>query len=397
MQRAFDAFIPASQFLAIIHLNHRFLQNSRPTVLVSRNVRSYPSDFIADRDNLGKLLYWADETTPAPIDVAGTHDLGDKTRRPLGYSREKAASFLLRCWIGALDHDHELVYFRVRIRPRNDDSIDLRSQVCFDAIDCVETRTVDPADLGSQRCYYCTYCISDSEQKDSQALITWADGYYGADAVTTRRDMRLAEGMKAFKAAEALYLTAGKHENAAECQGRFIQFPQVLEAFQDSDSWKYLGESTKAKAWYFLDDARIYTFTASADKLFVKFWDDPSYGLLSKIWHWRAKFCYGRDIDIVQKVVAMSEGRSSQDVLWFTIWKAVVAGNQGDYDLAQKLIRHSFTPFGAFALHSARTFLHVFYVTASIELTASECNTAEFHFTATIEGCDIQGGFAGQI
>ncbi|KAG0695412.1 hypothetical protein DFH29DRAFT_270033 [Suillus ampliporus] len=114
------------------------------------------------------------------------------------------------------------------------------------------------------------------------------------------------ERMEPLKAAEALYLTAGKHDNAAycvttcadiyRCQGHFLQSQQVVEAFQRSDSWKYLGESMKASVWYSLDSTRIYTFTVSADELYLNSMEDHVWGLQSKIWHWRAKFYYGGDI-----------------------------------------------------------------------------------------------------
>ncbi|KAG0694302.1 hypothetical protein DFH29DRAFT_1083878 [Suillus ampliporus] len=252
-----------------------------------------------------------------------------------------------------------------------------------------------------------------------------------------------AERMKPLKAAEALYLTAGKHDNVAYCvttcadiyrsQGRFLQSQQVVEAFQRSDSWKYLSKSTQANAWYYLDDARIYTFTASVDELYLNSMEDPVWGLQSKIRHWRAKFCYGGDIvqanshledlvlqcagtghlaartkalwglaeiafcdgrlpeamDILQNIT-MSEGQSSEYVLWFTVWEAVVASKQENHDLARELVRKSLGPFEAFALRSARTFLHVSYVSATIELAASAYNSAESHFIATIEACDMQ-------
>ncbi|KAG0695420.1 hypothetical protein DFH29DRAFT_270542 [Suillus ampliporus] len=253
-----------------------------------------------------------------------------------------------------------------------------------------------------------------------------------------------AERMKPLKAAEALYLTAGKHDNVAHCvmtcadiyrcQGRFLQSQQVVEALQCSDSWKHLSKSTQAQAWYFLDCARIYTFTASADELYLNSMTDHVRGLESKIGHWQAKFYYGGDIvqakshledlvlqcagtgclaarmaalvglvqiafcdsrlpeamDILHKIT-MSEGQSSDNVLWYTVGKAVVASKQGNHVLARELICQSFGPFEAFALPSSHTFLHISYVSASVELTVSEYDKAESHFTATIEGCNIQG------
>ncbi|KAG0697455.1 hypothetical protein DFH29DRAFT_149418 [Suillus ampliporus] len=254
---------------------------------------------------------------------------------------------------------------------------------------------------------------------------------------------QLAEEMKAFKVAGALYLTAGDHENVARCviqcadiyrcQGRYIQSQQDLEDFQCSDSWKYLGESRKAEAWYTLDIARMYMFTASADELFVKSMDDRSWGLQSKFWHWQSKLYYGGDIiqvkmhledhflqcqqigglfdctealeglakvafcegrlsdtmDILQKIVEMFEGQNS-DVLWYTVRKAVIASRQGNYDLARELIQQTSGPFEVFALHSARTFIYRTYGSACIELTAGEYDSAEVQFTATIDSCDMQ-------
>ncbi|KAG2126921.1 hypothetical protein DEU56DRAFT_534204 [Suillus clintonianus] len=256
---------------------------------------------------------------------------------------------------------------------------------------------------------------------------------------------QLTEGMKAFKAAEALYLTAGDHENVAycviqcadiyRCQGRFIQSQQVLEAFQHTDSWKYLSETPKAYVLYFLDKTRIYTFTTSADELFVKSMEDCDWGLPSKIWHWRAKLYYGGDVvqanahledlfpqcpstgylfahrdvleglaqvafcegrlsdamDILQKLVEMFEGQYSDGVLWYTVQKAVVASKQGNHDLARELIHKATEPFQFFALRNARAFLHRSYGSALIELTAGEYDKAASQFTATIEGCDMQG------
>ncbi|KAG0695415.1 hypothetical protein DFH29DRAFT_1005488 [Suillus ampliporus] len=253
-----------------------------------------------------------------------------------------------------------------------------------------------------------------------------------------------AEGMKPLRAAEALYLTVGKHDNVAQCvtacsdiyraQGCFLQSQQVLEAFQRCDSWKHLSKSTQAEAWFYLDRARVYTFTASADELYLNSMDDHVWGLESKIWHWRAKFYYGGDIvqansrledlvlqcagtghlvartkallglaeiafcdgrlteamDILHKIT-MSEGQSSGEVLWYTVEKAVVASKQGNCDLARELIHQSFGSFEVFALRSAHTFLHASYASACIELTAGEYDKAKSHFNVMIEGCDMQG------
>ncbi|KAG1764263.1 hypothetical protein EV702DRAFT_110804 [Suillus placidus] len=256
---------------------------------------------------------------------------------------------------------------------------------------------------------------------------------------------QLTEGMKAFKTAEALYLTVDDHENAARCvvqcadicrcQGRFIQSQQVLEAFQHTDSWKSLSETLKAHVLYFSDKARIYTLTTFVDELFVKSAEDRDWGLPSKIWHWRAKFYHGGDIvqantqlddllpqcpstgdlfarrdvleglaqiafcegrlsdamDILHKLVEMFEGQYSDGVLWYTVQKAIVASKQGNHDLARELIHKASEPFQFFALRNARAFLHRSYGSALIELAAGEYDKAASQFTATIEGCNMQG------
>ncbi|KAG0693152.1 hypothetical protein DFH29DRAFT_1073373 [Suillus ampliporus] len=209
---------------------------------------------------------------------------------------------------------------------------------------------------------------------------------------------QLAERMKAFKAAQALYLVAGDHENVAYCvrqstdayraQGHFIQSQLVLEDFKNSASWKFLSESMKAQCWYFLDMARVYTSTASADDFFVKSMKDRSWGLRSKIRHWRAKLYYGGDVvqvkthlenlflqcqqigdifdrrdaleglaevafregrlsdamDILQTIIEMLEGRDPQNVLWYTVWKAVVASERGNHGLARELVYRASGP-----------------------------------------------------
>jgi hypothetical protein len=107
----------------------------------------------------------------------------------------------------------------------------------------------------------------------------------------------------------------------------------------------------------------MYTFTVSADELFVKSMEDQYWGLDSKIWHWRAKLYHGGDAiqvkthledlllqcpstgadfyrknvlcglaevalctgrlsdatDILQSIIAMFEGQLSDSVLWFTM------------------------------------------------------------------------------
>jgi len=254
---------------------------------------------------------------------------------------------------------------------------------------------------------------------------------------------QLVEESKAFQAAEALSLTAGDPESMGGClisradslraQGRFIQSQNLLEDLQDSDSWESLSETTKARAWFFLDMARMYTFTASAEKLFVKSAEDLVWGL-NKIWHCRAKFYHGGDavqvhthledlflqstragnlvrcrdvleglaqiafcegrlsdtMDNLQTLVGIFEGQHSDDVLWYTVRKAVVMSKQGNCDLARELIHKVSEPFQFFALRNARVFLHQSYAWACIELTADECDRAETYFTTTIESSDMQ-------
>ncbi|KAG1838418.1 hypothetical protein C8R48DRAFT_791351 [Suillus tomentosus] len=257
---------------------------------------------------------------------------------------------------------------------------------------------------------------------------------------------QLTDAMKILKAAGVLYLATGNHEIVAacvikcadlcRCQGRFIQYQQLLDGFQRSESWQYLSEPMKDQVWYFLDDARMCTFTAPADELFVKSSDsDHLYGLRSKIQHWRAKLYHGGDIvqvhehlenlllqctctrvslarrdalvglaevafcegklseamDILQRVVEMFEGERSHDSVWYSVLKAVVAGKQGDHTLARELIYKAPESLQFFELRSAFAFLHRSYGMACIELTAGAYDRAESHFVATIEGCDIQG------
>ncbi|KAG2108950.1 uncharacterized protein F5147DRAFT_159897 [Suillus discolor] len=257
---------------------------------------------------------------------------------------------------------------------------------------------------------------------------------------------QLTDAMKIYKAAEALFLATGNHEMVAECvtkcadtyrcQGRFIQSQQLLEGFQCSESWEYLSEPKKDEVWYFLDRARMCTFTASADELFVKSSDSEGHlcGLESKIWHWRAKFCYGGDIvqvterlknlllqctitevyarcdalqglaevafcesrpseamDILQQIIEIFKGEHSDNVLWHTALKAVVASKQGDHTLARELIYKAPESSQYFELRSAFVFLHRSYTAACIELTAGAYDKAESRFITIIEGCDIQG------
>ncbi|KAG1813545.1 uncharacterized protein BJ212DRAFT_1365662 [Suillus subaureus] len=233
------------------------------------------------------------------------------------------------------------------------------------------------------------------------------------------------EAIQAFQAAEPLYLTAGNHEMVAKCV-------IVLEVIRRSESWKYISEPTEAKVWYFLDMARMFTFTTSADELFVKSSEDCIWDLDSKIWHWRAKFYYGGDIvqvnthledlfpqctdtddltdaleglaevafcegrlskamDILQKIIETFEGQRLHNVLWYTVLKALVASKQGDHSLARELVNPAPGLLQSFALRTAFVFLHRSYGSACIELTAGAYDKAESHFIATIEGCDIQG------
>jgi hypothetical protein len=67
-----------------------------------------------------------------------------------------------------------------------------------------------------------------------------------------------------------------------------------------------------------------------------------------------------------------------------------VASDQGDYDLARKIIHESSVPLEFFTLPNARSFIHRTYNSAHIELTAGDYSRAESLFTATIEGCDMQ-------
>ncbi|KAG2358414.1 hypothetical protein BDR07DRAFT_284585 [Suillus spraguei] len=280
--------------------------------------------------------------------------------------------------------------------------------------------------------------IENSSTLSSKAYCLWELGWlYNTLSQHT-------ESMKAFKAAGALYLTAGGHEMAAECvtscadlyqsQGRFIEAEQVLADFQHTESWEHLSKPTKAKAWFFLDVARMYASTTSADELFVKSSDDRDWGLQSKIRHWRAKFYYGGDIvqtkihledllpqctstgdfirrdaleglaevafcegrlseamDILQKIVEMFEGHDSVQFHWYNVLKALVASKQGDYALARELVNPAPGLFQSFALRTAHIFLFRSYASACIELATDAYDRAESHFIATIEGCDIQG------
>ncbi|KAG2059284.1 hypothetical protein BDR06DRAFT_1069196 [Suillus hirtellus] len=181
---------------------------------------------------------------------------------------------------------------------------------------------------------------------------------------------QLTDTMKISKAAEALYLATGNHE------------------------MEYLSEPAKDQVWYFLDDARMYKFTAPADELFVKSWDlkDHFYGLQSNIWHWQAKLYYGGDIvqalmglaevafcegrlseamDILQQIVEMFKGEHSDNVLWYTVLKAIVASKQGDHVLVRELIYQAPESSQFFELHSAFVFLHRSYGMACIKLSAA--------------------------
>ncbi|KAG1840674.1 hypothetical protein C8R48DRAFT_765903 [Suillus tomentosus] len=283
--------------------------------------------------------------------------------------------------------------------------------------------------------------VENSSTYELKADCLWNLGYLSSTL------SQLTDAMKISKAAEALYLATGNHKMVAQCviscadtyrcQGRFIQSQQLLEGFQRSESWGYLNEPTKDQVWYFLDDARTYRFTASADELFVKSSDskDHFYGLSSKILHWRAKLYYGGDIvqvnehlkdillqctctqvcfarrdallvlaevafcegrlseamDILQQIIEMFEGQHLDNVLWYTVLKAVVASKQGDHALARALIYKAPSSLQFFELRSAWVFLHRSYCLACIELTVGAYDRAESHFITIVEGCDIQG------
>ncbi|KAG1838151.1 hypothetical protein DFJ58DRAFT_814689 [Suillus subalutaceus] len=256
---------------------------------------------------------------------------------------------------------------------------------------------------------------------------------------------RSKEAIQAFQAAEPLYLTVGNHEMVARCihpcsdvyacQGRFIQSQQVLEDLQHSDSWQHISETTRTCVWFFLYRAKMFTFTTSADELFVNSLDEDFWGLRSKICHWRAKhfyggdivqvkthlenlllqcpstgdldarrdalealaevaFCGGRSSDAMhrlQEIVEMYEGLDPSVALWYAVWKGVVVSEQGHHDLAREIIHKASEPFPLCALPSTAAFLHRSYGLACVELNAGEYDKAVSHFTATIEGCNIQG------
>ncbi|OJA13904.1 hypothetical protein AZE42_07844 [Rhizopogon vesiculosus] len=250
--------------------------------------------------------------------------------------------------------------------------------------------------------------------------------------------------MRAFEAAEALYISAGNHEQMAQCvvrradnyrsQGHFTQSQHVLENLQRSDSWERLTNEIQAGICYFLDRSRMYAFTASADGLFVKSMNNPTWGLLSKISHWRAKLYHGGDIaqvkihledllqctsagnyggyqnalqglaevayregrlsesmDILNTIVELVEGKYLQKVFLVNVWKAVIASDQGNYDLARELIHKSSGPIESLTLHDARSFLYRIYHAGQVELAAGQYHRAESYFACTIEGCDMQG------
>lgn len=178
----------------------------------------------------------------------------------------------------------------------------------------------------------------------------------------------------------------------------------------------------------------MYTFTTSANELFVKSAEDRVWGLRSKISLHLAKFYYEGDavqarthlenlslqctstgdlvealealaaiafcqgrlsnaMDNLQTLIDMSmrQDQDSEGVLWYTVRKAVVTSKQGKYDLARDLFQKASEPFQFFALPSARVFLHRSYGLACIELTAGECDRAGTYFTDTVEACDMQG------
>ncbi|KAG1768920.1 hypothetical protein EV702DRAFT_713301 [Suillus placidus] len=305
---------------------------------------------------------------------------------------------------------------------------------CWQFLECLEWHLPRPTTL--------TFAISNIVESPS----TWTLKACCLNSLARLYDTlsQLVEASHAFQAAEALYLTAGDPESMGyclttradllRCQGRFIQSQNLVESLQHSDSWESLSETTKARAWFFLDTARMYTFTASADELFVKSAEDRDWDLYSKIWHWRAKFCYGgnavqvnarledlylqctsitavfnsRDaleglaeiafcegrlsdaMDNLQMVIGILEGQHSDGVLTFTLGKAIVMSRQGNYDPARELIQKASESFQFFSLRNSRIFLRRSYGSACIELTAGDCDRAESYFTATIEACDLQ-------
>jgi hypothetical protein len=88
---------------------------------------------------------------------------------------------------------------------------------------------------------------------------------------------RFTEGIKAFQAAEVLFLAASDHERIAICVikradvytnlWRFIQSKRILENFEHSDSWEHLDKPTKVGIWFGLDVTRMHTFTSSVPEL----------------------------------------------------------------------------------------------------------------------------------
>jgi len=163
---------------------------------------------------------------------------------------------------------------------------------------------------------------------------------------------------------------------------------------------------------------------------------DHTHGMGSKIGHWRAKLFYGGDIgqakmnledlvlqcarpenylchghalralaeatycqgnisrvmDLLKTIVEYHEERRfPETVLWYTVWTAVTASDQGDFNLAREIIRKSSGPLEFLTLPNARTFIHRTYSSAHIELAAGEYSEAESLFNAAIEGCDMQG------
>ncbi|OAX37543.1 hypothetical protein K503DRAFT_227290 [Rhizopogon vinicolor AM-OR11-026] len=255
---------------------------------------------------------------------------------------------------------------------------------------------------------------------------------------------QITGSMQAFEAAEALCISAGNHEEMAQCvvrradnyrsQGHFTQSQNVLENLRRSDSWEGLTNSIQATIWFLLDLARMHTFTTSADELFTKSMNDRNWGIRSKIWHWHAKLYHGGDIaqvkmhledllqctsagnyyenqhalrvlaevayregrlsesmDILSTIVELVEGKDPQNVFWITIWRAVIASDQGNYDLARELIHKSSGPIESLTLSNARSFLHITYNAGQVELAAGQYHRAESYFASTIEGCDMQG------
>jgi hypothetical protein len=90
-------------------------------------------------------------------------------------------------------------------------------------------------------------------------------------------------------------------------------------------------------------------------------------------------------MDSLQEPLESAKGKDPQvDPRWDTL-KAVVAGHQGNYDLARQFIQR---PLESHVLPDSVGGLHD---SAQIELAAGDYHRAESLFDATIEGCNMQG------